>query len=59
MKRFNILLLVALLGGFTAANAQSNTPDGIYVKSADMAKHEVSYAINPDKKADKIVLNNF
>ena len=59
MKKFNILLLAALLGGFSAVKAQANTPDGIYVKSADMAKHEVSYAIDPGKKSDKIVLNNF
>lgn len=59
MKKFNILLLGSLLGGFSVANAQINTPDGIYIKPADMAKHEVSYAINPVKRSDKIVLNNF
>ncbi|MEN0052151.1 MAG: hypothetical protein AAGC65_00710 [Mucilaginibacter sp.] len=59
MKKFNILLLGALLGGFSVANAQVNTTDGIYVKPADIARHEISYAINPDKKTDKIVLNNF
>ncbi|MDN3547692.1 hypothetical protein [Mucilaginibacter aquaedulcis] len=59
MKKFNIVLLLALLGGFSVANAQSNTPDGIYIKSADIAKHEVSFPINPVNKSDKIVLNNF
>lgn len=54
-------MLATLVGGFSAATAQStnNTPDGVYIKSTDLVNREVSYALNPDKKTDKMVLNNF
>jgi hypothetical protein len=60
MKKFSSILLAIFVGGFSAAMAQSaNIPDGVYIKSTDLMNHEVSYSLNPDKKTDKIVLNDF